>query len=512
MLFLHPVFLAGAIGLVLLPHHWAIRWGFAALLVPVAAILSVSSVHFFGLQDRIMDLELAWWGAVILAGLILLRWQLAKPRAPVYRFDPEKPWARREPLPPPVPDAPNPWRDRADMALAAGFGIVLAVALFWRAAWFLDGASHGYLWHAGFGVIALGALATAWWRRRAVLRAGLVGFALVTLGLTTWGAFIFPAEVRANAEEVADGAPYCIDLNKRLSNALSQGTVQSMGDLTFLTISKPEINDYGGEPSVDWFDSPLLVIERAGGAVDELGKTTSPFLIYSWAQAGAGFVESSRHDDVPLYPVNCIPRLNNLRNIPSDGASEIMAFLWDGEMTEDGEKPIFTTERFRVPAAFEAQSGTFGFRIRVKAPDFVPVDDNPVRDSSWAFVSMSYDILWYIKNGIKPKDVNIETMPLVHGLHHYRDSDGVDWYAEVTPTDDNPTWVDDVTTGIRCGQVIVEPPGFDPNCVQGFVPRSATGGSPTMQLFFSYPPELLPRWREMEAPLTALIASFLVTD
>jgi hypothetical protein len=495
-LLLHPVFLAGLAGVILLPVRWAIRWGFAAMLIPVVAILSVSGVHFFGLQDRIMPLDLAWWSVIILGALTLIRGQMATTRAPEFTLSDDKVWVRNE-IVSPTPDNPAPWRDRADMVLAVAYAAVLAGAAFWRAAWYLDGAKYGYLWHAGFGIAALIALWAAHRKPGAVMRAGCASFAITTLGLTTWGAIVFPAQVRAAAEKIADGAPYCIDLRE------DAGGVQSMGDLSFLTMPKPDVRDR----HIEWERppySPYLVVERQGRP-NAKWKTTSPILRYFWSQATAAFVQPEDYDDPRIYAINCIPRLDYLRNLPRNDAAEILIHL---PVFEDfGDQPTpesWLTQRLRIPYPFDPDATVDSLSIKVVAPDFTPPhtgDSDPA--TNWAFIHMTGRGGFY--HAPMPDDVDMAAMPIEGGLHIYTDDKGTRWYAAITPSGD-------VTTAIKCGQdveVLQEP---DPNCTQYFAAANPIDGRQTLIVYFSYPPALLPQWQVMEAPLAARIASFFVLD
>jgi hypothetical protein len=123
--------------------------------------------------------------------------------------------------------------------LAAGFGAVLACYLFIDMAWTFAAREDAIAAHlVNFAFAGLGAGAFIWLRRSAKAsrkRTPWAAFALSWgLALAACGAFslAYPGMVLANAAREADGAPYCIALNRR------QAPPQARSQLTFLTMDK----------------------------------------------------------------------------------------------------------------------------------------------------------------------------------------------------------------------------------------------------------------------------------
>lgn len=312
------IILTGPLLIAVLPWRWTLRMTLAAGLVVLALKVSQPPVRHGGVADVVAFVLLG--SAALLSAVALVI------RGAVEAILIE----RRGPLPP-GPDEPA--LQFASLALAAGSGVLGAFAIFIGLGWRMQGMDNGYLLHALVGATGAALVFVAILRIPDLVRAILVSFGLAIAALSTWGALIFPVNVRASAERLADEAPYCVALFDR------SRPPQGREDLTFLTMEKQRWGHHAG-----------LLVEGPEGLAG-----------YHWSYRLRQF-RPGLHDPRLGDLIPCIPRPDFFGTL---APSDVVEISWPGG-------PM------RVPRTYTPRASGNSLYLAAAAPDFAPAPPEPM--------------------------------------------------------------------------------------------------------------------------------------
>jgi hypothetical protein len=166
-----------------------------------------------------------------------------------------------------------------DTCLATGGGIVLGAAGFVSLAWVFQGHDGGMIMTLAIAGGGLGLVGLAARRAHAHRRVALASLGATVAALAILGATAFPARLRANAEFLANGAPYCVALINR------GRPPANMHELALLTIDKSENRHHA-----------ILLIGAGTGAK-----------VAHWSYWRMAFMPGVRRPQLP-DGIPCIPR------------------------------------------------------------------------------------------------------------------------------------------------------------------------------------------------------------
>jgi hypothetical protein len=326
-------------------------------------------------------------------------------------------------------------------------------------------------------------------------------FGLALVALSAWGGLVFPGIVRASSEQVADGRPYCFVTSRARegripfeSYTVIPRPVRTEEDLTLLTIDKR----YVGLAVVnDWSPDRIVVTDMAA----------MPVRFMDWSFRRLAFDADGYSNAFRNVYFDCISRPGYLSSPPDAGLREATLFHLRWTAEADGtETAQIAQTLFRVPDSFAPSYSTNsngGLRIWSAPPDF----DAPA-PKDWFAETASQLLMVRIYNPTDDLEqlraemyvpqpegrVDMRGQPVGEfGLHAHLGNDGWQYYASYRDTGQ-------LATAIRCA---------GERCEHMFVPADTALRGPVA---FGYPPDLLPRWKEMEERLTRLFLGFTTAD
>jgi hypothetical protein len=386
-------------------------------------------------------------------------------------------------------------------ALAVAYGVLGALALFSWAAWQLQGQPHGLRWHAIFAVGAMACLMAAVILRRRLAAYALGAFALVILGLSGWGALIFPDLVRARATDwvaKSEGAAFCFVAPQIEARPPDYAGIhraydfaswpQEPQDLTLLTIAKP----LG------------LVVERdnpfrhADFDLDE----TVVWEIGQWSLFRLDFAELQTEyiaTDQPANFVDCHPRRDYFAQTTDRDLREAVVLsrpLLDATgSSKDWKWGPLLRDAFVIPAALQPRYRWRFFdevRLDVLAPLLPGTDPLWVSLHYWHHpeYEVGHDVPSRLKGVADPEELS---------AWHLTELGLYELYSEKEPADGSfAAYRADgrIRTYIWCDYG---------NCTHSFVPETPLWQS-DVYIQTGYPVELLAQWDKIEA---AALAQFL---
>jgi hypothetical protein len=396
----------------------------------------------------------------------------------------------------------------AARAVGVAYGILGALTLFSWAAWRLQGQPDGLRWHAIFAVGALVALGAAVRLRDRLAAFALAPFALVILGLSGWGALIFPDIVRARTAhwvQQSEGRAFCFAAPRvesappgyvgPLERAFAFASwPREPHDLTLLTIAKPF----------------LLVVEHENPALQDDFDLEKTFVwdIWRWAPDQLDFVERQTEHIVGSRPANfvdCHPRRDYLAQAMDRDLREGVVLsrpLLDGTgRTKDWKWGPLLRDAFTIPASMKPRFRRRFFdevRLDILAPLL------PGQDPFW--LSLHYwhhpevEVGYYTRprfdGVVDPGDLAAWQLNDL-GLHDlYPSSDPKFKWFGAYRADGR------IRTYIECKLS---------HCTHSFIPETPLWQS-DVYIRTAYPIALLPQWDKIEAAALAQFLALRVPD
>ncbi len=369
--------------------------------------------------------------------------------------------------------------------LASLSGVVLVGTGFFLAAWYLRGSSYGATLHAVTALCAVVAMTLGIMKAGPALRAMAVTTGAATLALIGWSGLIYPLQMRAQIEAVADGRPYCVFATSE--DAVISGTA----DLSFLTIDKDQ--RFASLDNAPPFLRTPRILVRTGPEVK--GQPLVDVTYFLLPLSPQNKLVVGEREDRAIHA--CVPQMNALRRTPDTNMRQFAVVSGYLQVPADLHPSVDFDTNARNFAALS---------VKLDPMDVFPQAGDMPQELvvSLDFGNRKHDLTWS-RADIAAWPVDVVAAPA--GLQRF-DEAGQEFYLSFDDAGEGQT-------EIICYPRDTPDDAREPVCVHRFYgPIIGDAADPfnPVQVTLRYPPEWLPHWAEIEAGLTAQVARITITD